>query len=98
MDYLEFENALQLVERERAEGAAAGCKVLSEAMADSPNLADLNCASIFRMIQFVLENAELPLRKALDEMIETDQSASDTEHSVFDTDSRQKEDGFFTGD
>jgi hypothetical protein len=67
-------------------------------MADSPNLADLNCASIFRMIQFVLENAELPLRKALDEMIETDQSVSDTEHSVFDTDSRQKEDGFFTGD
>ncbi len=89
MDYLEFENALQLVD---------SVKVLSEAMADSPNLADLNCASIFRMIQFVLENAELPLRKALDEMIETDQSASDTEHSVFDTDSRQKEDGFFTGD
>ena len=78
MDYLEFENALQLVD---------SVKVLSEAMADSPNLADLNC-----------ENAELPLRKALDEMIETDQSASDTEHSVFDTDSRQKEDGFFTGD
>ena len=67
MDYLEFENALQLVD---------SVKVLSEAMADSPNLADLNCASIFRMIQFVLENAELPLRKALDEMIETDQSAS----------------------
>ena len=89
MDYLEFENALQLVD---------SVKVLSEAMADSPNLADLNCASIFRMIQFVLENAELPLRKALDEMIEADQSASDTEHSVFDTDSRQKEDGFFTGD
>jgi hypothetical protein len=89
MDYLEFENALQLVD---------SVKVLSEAMADSPNLADLNCASIFRMIQFVLENAELPLRKALDEMIETDQSVSDTEHSVFDTDSRQKEDGFFTGD
>lgn len=89
MDYLEFENALQLVD---------SVKVLSEAMADSPNLADLNCASIFRMIKFVLENAELPLRKALDEMIETDQSVSDTEHSVFDTDSRQKEDGFFTGD
>ena len=89
MDYLEFENALQLVD---------SVKVLSEAMADSPNLADLNCTSIFRMIQFVLENAELPLRKALDEMIETDQSVSDTEHSVFDTDSRQKEDGFFTGD
>jgi hypothetical protein len=89
MDYLEFENALQLVD---------SVKVLSEATADSPNLADLNCASIFRMIQFVLENAELPLRKALDEMIETDQSVSDTEHSVFDTDSRQKEDGFFTGD
>lgn len=89
MDYLEFENALQLVD---------SVKVLSEAMADSPNLADLNCASIFRMIQFVLENAELPLRKALDEMIEIDQSVSDTEHSVFDTDSRQKEDGFFTGD
>ena len=89
MDYLEFENALQLVD---------SVKVLSEAMADSPNLADLNCASIFRMIQFVLENTELPLRKALDEMIETDQSISDTEHSVFDTDSRQKEDGFFTGD
>ena len=69
MDYLEFENALQLLD---------SVKVLSEAMADSPNLADLNCASIFRMIQFVLENAELPLRKALDEMIETDQSASDT--------------------
>ena len=89
MDYLEFENALQLVD---------SVKVLSEAMADSPNLADLNCASIFRMIQFVLENAELPLRKALDEMIETDQSASDTEHYVFDTDSQQEEDGFFTGD
>ena len=89
MDYLEFENALQLVD---------SVKVLSEAMADSPNLADLNCASIFRMIQFVLENAELPLRKALDEMIETDQSVSDTEHSVFDTDSQQEEDGCFTGD
>ena len=89
MDYIEFENALQLID---------SVKVLSEAIADSPNLADLNCASIFRMIQFVLENAELPLRKALDEMIETDQSVSDTEHSVFDTDSRQKEDGFFTGD
>ena len=70
MDYIEFENALQLID---------SVKVLSEAIADSPNLADLNCASIFRMIFFVLENAEQPLRKVLEEMVSSDSSDSGSE-------------------
>jgi hypothetical protein len=70
MDYIEFENALQLID---------SVKVLSEAIADSPNLADLNCASIFRMIFFVLENAEQPLREVLEEMISSDSCDSGSE-------------------